>query len=95
MISLFFISTFFTSIFSQKFCVNCRFYVKSPLCSNAFAKCSAFPEKSDNQLNYLISGKRKIDYKYCYYARENEDLCGLNGKSYMEKINLCSKSKKE
>jgi hypothetical protein len=64
MLFLFFMSTFFTSIFSQKFCVNCRFYVKSPICSNAFAKCSAFPEKSDNQLNYLISGKRKIDYKH-------------------------------
>jgi hypothetical protein len=38
--------------------------------------------------DYLVSGKQKIEYKFCLSARENEDLCGKEGKMYMERSNI-------
>ena len=73
---------------SEKFCVNCKYFVKNNFCKDTFGKCSAFPKKDDNELYYLISGKRKIEYKFCASAREDNKLCGPEGKLYMKKYNF-------
>lgn len=75
---------------SEKYCVNCKFFVKNPFCHDTFGKCSAFRKNIENHqlLDYLVSGKQKIEYKYCSTARENENLCGKEGKMYIEKSNF-------
>ena len=83
-----------SSVFSissyEKYCVNCKYFVKHPLSKNTFGKCSAFRKKIENHqlMDYLVSGKQKIEYKFCSSARENEDLCGKEGKMYMERSNF-------
>jgi hypothetical protein len=63
--------------------------VKNPFCKDTFGKCSAFRKNTDyNKIDYLVSGKQKIEYKFCSTARENEDLCGKEGKMYMERSNI-------
>jgi hypothetical protein len=64
--------------------------VKNPFCKDTFGKCSAFRKKIENYqlLDYLVSGKEKIEYKFCSTARENEDLCGKEGNMYIERSNL-------
>jgi len=89
---------FITSSSSEKFCVNCKFFVKHPYNKSTFGKCSAFRKNLDNYqlLDYLVSGKQKIEYKFCSTARENDNLCGKEGKMYIEKNNFfLSLQKKE
>ena len=77
------------NILSEKHCVNCKHFVKNPFCHDTFGKCSAFRRKNENHyIDYLISGKEKIEYKFCASAREDNNLCGPEGKLYMEKSNL-------
>jgi len=76
-----------TIIYSEKHCVNCKYFVRNPFL-DTFGKCSAFRKNTDyNKIDYLVSGKEKIEYKFCVTARENEDLCGEEGKMYMERNN--------
>ena len=80
-----------SSVYSyEKYCVNCKYFVKNPFCNDTFGKCSAFRKKIENHqlMDYLVSGKQKIEYKYCSTARENEDLCGKEGKMYFERSNF-------
>ena len=80
---------FNNTITSEKYCVNCKHFVKNPFCKDTFSKCSAFRKNVEiHHIDYLISGKEKIEYKYCSTARENKDLCGSEGKMYMEKSNF-------
>lgn len=86
-----FICTFISSSSSSpvKYCVNCKYFVPSPFFKDTFGKCSAFRKTTDsNKIDYLISGKEKIEYKYCSTARENENLCGEEGKMYFERSNF-------
>ena len=75
---------------SEKYCVNCKFFVKHPFSKSTFGKCSAFRKNLENYqlLDYLVSGKQKIEYKFCSTARENDNLCGKEGKMYIEKDNF-------
>ena len=81
------LTTTTTIIYSEKHCVNCKYFVRNPFL-DTFGKCSAFRKNTDyNKIDYLVSGKEKIEYKFCVTARENEDLCGEEGKMYMERNN--------
>ena len=82
-------SVFYVSSY-EKYCVNCKYFVKNPFCKDTFGKCSAFRKNIENyqKLDYLVSGKQKIEYKFCSTAREDEDLCGKEGKMYMERSNF-------
>ena len=79
-----------TQIFSsEKICVNCKYFVKTPLCNDLYGKCSAFQKNiENNNMNYLVSGKPKKEYLFCISAREDTSLCGLEGKIYIEKSNF-------
>lgn len=86
------------SIFSlnDKFCVNCKHFVKpSPLCDDSFGRCNLYPKKNDknNEFSYLVSGKRKLEYRFCSFVREDEEACGPLGKYYNKKIILFPKLK--
>jgi len=73
----------------EKYCVNCKYFVRNPFSKDTFGKCSAFRKNIDyNKIDYLVSGKEKIEYKFCVSAREDEELCGKEGNMYIERSNL-------
>lgn len=74
------------NIFSEKFCINCKHFVKSTLCNDVFARCKLFPLEDNNKIDYLVVGKKLIDYKFCTTVRNRDDLCGLKGKYFDKKI---------
>ena len=86
---------------AEKFCVNCKHFKPTLLLSNnEFSKCSVFPREIDNKIDYLVSGKPKIEYKYCKTVRQNEDMCGPKGKYYEKKTHFfrkitCNKDKND
>ena len=83
------ITTLFATVYSEKYCVNCKYFVKNTFSKDTFGKCSAFRKNTDyNKIDYLVSGKEKKEYKYCSTAREDEKLCGEEGKMYIERNNL-------
>lgn len=78
-----------TQIYSEKICINCKYFVKNSLSNNIYGKCSAFQKNiENNNINYLVSGKPKKEYLFCISAREDNKLCGLEGKMYIEKSNF-------
>jgi len=90
---LFLYLLFITSVLSDKFCINCKFFTKHPLSSNIYGKCKLFPTDDYDKLDYLVSGKNKFNYRYCSSIRNDENMCGLKGKYYEKKIELFSKIK--
>ena len=90
--SLFFYFLIFTNDINsikEKFCVNCRHFVRAgPFCEDKFGRCNLYPIKPQqvHEMSYLVSGKRKVEYRFCSYAREDELSCGISGKYYTEKI---------
>ena len=85
-----FLYLFFVTIYSEKICINCKYFVKASFCNNdIYGKCSAFQKNiENNNMNYLVSGKPKKEYLFCISAREDDKLCGLDGKMYIEKSNF-------
>jgi hypothetical protein len=73
---------------NEKFCVNCQHFISVPGCNNKVGRCRLFPKKTDNfeEWNYLVSGKRNVEYRFCNFVREDPELCGISGKYYTQKI---------
>lgn len=73
---------------NEKFCVNCQHFISIPGCNNKVGRCRLYPKKTDNfeELNYLVSGKRNLEYRFCNFAREDPESCGRSGKYYIKKI---------
>jgi hypothetical protein len=72
---------------NEKFCVNCQHFISVPGCNNKVGRCRLYPKKTDSleELNYLVSGKRNLEYRFCNFAREDPESCGISGKYYMKK----------
>lgn len=83
------------TVFSEKFCVNRKFYIKSNLCNDYFGKCYLFSVKNENELQYLVSGKSKTEYIFCLFARNDESRCGKSGMQYIEKDKFFPKLKND
>jgi hypothetical protein len=52
---------------------------------NKFGKCLMFPKKEESDTYYLVTGKKeksKIEHYYCAIARDNESMCGMQGKKF-------------
>jgi len=62
--------------------------------SPRFGRCSLFPKKYDK--TYLVSGTKLISesFYYCSTAREQESLCGEEGKMYKKKYKAREEKKK-
>jgi len=97
LLNLFFITNVYS--LNEKFCINCKHFIGIPLCNDKFGRCRLYPKKIDkevNELNYLVSGKRKFEYRFCNFVREDEESCGKSGKYYLEnkfKIPIINKIK--
>ena len=64
---------------TPKPCVNCKFFI--PLEErNEYGRCSLFKKQGMD----IDCGKD--DFLYCLTARTYEDLCGKEGKKYVNKL---------
>ena len=71
---------FMFSVHSQtvRLCMNCKHFLLNPSLSG---KCTLFPEKMEDNMNYLIT-----NYKKCIIVRYTSDRCGEKGKYYESRI---------
>ena len=70
----------------ENICVNCKHFINTTGCSEKYGRCRIFPKKVDDELEYLVSGKRKLEYRFCNFVREDENSCGKKGKYFEPKI---------
>lgn len=72
---------------TPKLCINCKFYIKNIFATNKFGKCSLFPIDKDSDY-FLTNGNNNYDntdYYYCNISRNDEHMCGKEGKFYEKK----------
>jgi len=77
-------SRFLTNKITQKLCINCKFYRKDFLLTSEFGECTFFP-KEKYSYYYLVNGKNNIEYHYCAVSRNDDTMCGKEGKFYEKK----------
>lgn len=78
---------------NQNFCVNCKFYIPNDfsfgLLGKEFGKCKLYYDiKNKDNLDFLVTGYKKkeiIEYKYCSICRNNDNMCGNEGKQFINK----------
>ena len=62
---------------------NCKFFTNSFMNNNIYGKCCLFP-KTERNIDYFVTGiEKNIEYYYCSVARNNDDMCGKEGKKYI------------
>ena len=72
---------------TPKICINCKFFTNSFLANNMFGKCSLFPKTKEVDDHYFVTGiKKKEAFYYCSTARKYDDMCGKEGKKYINKF---------
>jgi hypothetical protein len=50
-----------------------------------YGKCLLFP-KTERSIDYFITGiDKKVEFYYCSIARKYDDMCGKDGKRYINK----------
>ena len=74
MFFILFFSTFLLIQSNINLCKKCKYYIP---CFTSY-KCGLF-----RKFNYI---KNSTDYEYCFLAREMEEMCGKNGKRFVEKV---------
>jgi hypothetical protein len=75
-----------------KFCKDCKYFLPNTFLipNYEFGKCALHNKIKKNDENYLVTGKIKkeqIEYTYCSIARNNENMCGQEGKDFISKFN--------
>ena len=80
-----------------KICVNCKYIIPDTIYSwqtprdtkfSEYSRCSLFPQYSNNKNNHLVTGnieKSTTIYHYCSTARDQDSMCGEEGKEYKKK----------
>lgn len=80
LLSLLFLQILSFKDIKPKICINCK-YFKSDTTSSKFGKCSLFVK--EESINYkLVNGENNDEYIYCFLSRQNENMCGKEGKMY-------------
>lgn len=70
---------------APKLCVNCKFFMKNFIIGNEYSRCSLFP-KTEPDIDYYVTGnKKESKYQFCSIARNYDDMCGKEGKKYLNK----------
>ena len=75
---------------NDKLCINCKHFKSIPLCSEKYGRCKLYPKNTDKYIeyDYLVTVKRKTEYRFCSFVREDVNSCGPTGKDYMPKMVL-------
>ena len=69
---------------NPKICINCKHFIPDND-NGIFGKCSFF-QKKEGKIHFLITGiEDKKNYYYCSTSRESKDMCGEEGKYYIQK----------
>jgi len=95
---IFLFFTYFLKIVSiktakPKLCINCKHFIPDDD-TGEFSRCSFFPHVH-SKINYLVNGINKIDkgdFYYCSTARTSDNMCGIEGKSYVKKRIIIKKN---
>jgi len=73
----------------NKLCINCKHFI--PNGEPKYGKCNQFiiqdQVKKTELINYLVTGNGKevkLDYRFCFVVRYNDDMCGMEGKKYID-----------
>ena len=69
--------------FSPKICINCKFFKNSVMIDNKFGKCSLYPTTERDDDFFVTGIDKNVDYYYCSTVRNNDDMCGKEGKRYI------------
>ena len=67
-----------------KLCVDCKFFRKN-FYGNEFGTCSLFTRYEISDDSFLVDGKQRktiVKYNYCSTARQQDSMCGKDGKLY-------------
>ena len=64
---------------TPKLCVNCKFFIRLEG-RNEYGRCSLFKK------NGMDIDCGKDDFLYCLTVRSYEDMCGKEGKKYVNKL---------
>jgi hypothetical protein len=71
-----------------KICIDCKYFIPSTI-NNKYGRCLAFPNIETKKYILVIGEEANIlsdaDYNYCTVARDNDNMCGVNGKKYKKK----------
>jgi hypothetical protein len=51
---------------------------------NKYGKCSLFP-KTEMDIDLVTGIKKNYKYQFCSIARDYDDMCGKEGKKYINK----------
>lgn len=74
----------FTEI-APKLCINCKFFTNRFLNDNVFGRCSLFPKEETRNIDYYVTGiEKNIEFHYCSIARTSDNMCGKEGKKYID-----------
>jgi len=71
----------------MKFCINCQYFGLPELYSNKYnGFCKKYPKTEETSINYLVTGiSPNPKYVYCSIARDNSEMCGVEGRNYKKK----------
>lgn len=65
-------------------CINCKFFTNRFMDDNKFGKCSLF-RKSERDIDYFVTGiEKNSDFTFCSVARNYDNMCGKEGKKYID-----------
>ena len=65
---------------TPKLCVNCKFFISDSFKGTEYGRCSLFKKQG------MDNDSGKDSFLYCLTARTYEDLCGKEGKKYVNKL---------
>jgi hypothetical protein len=69
---------------APKLCINCKFFRNNFLTDNKFGRCYLFPTEEKRDINYYVTGiEKNVEFYYCSTARNYDDMCGKEGKKYI------------
>ena len=75
------------------FCVDCKFYIPNNFLfgtvGKEFGKCKLYYDINNDDKYFLVTGNKKNvkkEYKYCSICRNNDDMCGKQGKQFINRM---------
>lgn len=70
---------------TPKLCVNCKFFMNNFIIGKKYGRCSLFP-KTETDIDYVTGIKTESKFQFCSIARDYDNMCGKEGKKYINKV---------
>lgn len=72
---------------TPKLCINCKFFTNNFLKNNRYGKCTLYPTTKIDVDYYVTGIKKDFDFYYCSIVRDSDNMCGKEGKKFINKFN--------